>query len=242
VIGIVQGQEALWMLRSLEDESGIFDADDLVPRSVANQERLAQSGDGGSVIAAVKILDEFSFHRELAPGKNHLGLAVGRDGSESWLEEVGHVSRIGWSAHRAHRLNFVDARSSGQHGGTTERVPHQEDSFITLANHKGHSRTHVLDVVGKSLLGELAATLAETGEVETKHVETPGGEGLSNSGHSLEVFGAGETVGEDDGTSSWPHRPVAETGETLALGIVELDSNCSHLNHLEKKTLVEPVL
>ena len=97
MIGIVQRDEALRMLRGQENLGAIFDADHLVSARMQNQKRLLERSEARELIVVRQIVDKAAAHPERAPADADLSFAV-LDQLVDIRKQPAHMGDVGASA------------------------------------------------------------------------------------------------------------------------------------------------
>jgi hypothetical protein len=126
MIGAVERNEALGVLRRLEYLAGVVDADYRVQRCVKDQEGLPQRADPLGRALLFQILQKLLSHRERAPGERHLGLAFGFDFLPRLFEQVTDVGGIERGADGRNGLRLRHVLRGREHGSTAERMADQQ--------------------------------------------------------------------------------------------------------------------
>ena len=218
VIGIVERNEALRVLRGGEDPPGVFDPDRRIARRVKHQQSLAKAGDRLFQAGRFDIFEELLLDGEGPAGEQHFGLAFGLDLGAGGLEQVLHVPRIGRRTDGGHRHGLWDPARRGEDRGPAQAVSDDDLRRLAMAAQMvggGHQVAYVRREVG---VGELALAVPQSGEVEAQHRDPARCQPRRDARGGEDVLRAGEAVGEEGHRMGAPLGLIEPGRELLPVG------------------------
>ena len=116
----------------------------------------------------------------------------------------------------------------GEHGGTAEAVT-DEQLGSTEPRSNGVGGAHQIRHIGREIgVCELSFTVPEAGKIESQHGDPLTCQGAGNPRCRGDVLGAGEAVGEQGIGGDDALRPLQQTGQLLASGVLKLESFLIH--------------
>ena len=149
VVGIVERNEALGVLRRTKDARGVVDADDLVERRMEDEQRPPKHGDVRGQLVPLDVVEKLPANAERPPNEQHLRLAPRLDLRHRRLKQPDDVRRLGGGGDGAHRPRLADALGRVQHRRSAETVADQQLRRLQLGAQPVCRSQQITDIGGE---------------------------------------------------------------------------------------------
>jgi hypothetical protein len=167
VIGVIERDEALWMLGGVEYTPSVVDIDKLISRSMEDEECPMQHLDSMGEVLSAHVLEKLATNRKWSTSylDGNLTRALkGRDGVVG--KEVDQLGRVEGRPNRDHGDSFGELRGGSQDGGPSQTVANNDfGGLVVIAQQVGRSQ-QVIDVGREVGVSEVAVAGPEPGEVK----------------------------------------------------------------------------
>ena len=199
-----------------EDAGGVVDADGRVAGGVHDQKSLVQRADERFEGGTADVLDEALADAEAAAREVNFGVAVGCDAVQRVAEIVRDVAGVEGCADGDDGLCAGDFGGGFQNRRAAQRVADQQRGRHAALGEDIRRAHQVFDIGGERGVGELAAGMAETGEIEAQHGDAHAGKARGDAAGGGDVLAAGEAMREERGRQVRALGQVEAGGEVLA--------------------------
>ena len=198
VVGVIERDEALGVLRAIVDATGVVDADDFVDGRVEYEKGFPKLSGGVFGRDLFEIVDELLPDEKLASSKRNGGFPLFPDLVEFPGEEMGDMDRIGRSTDRGDGTDGFDERSGPENRGSPEGVTDQDLGSFGDFLEVERGTIKIVDVRAEGRIGEFTFALSQARKIETENGDAEIGESLRDGADRLEILSAGEAVCEQE--------------------------------------------
>ena len=163
-----------------------------------DQQGLAQIPDDIIHHMFAEVIQKLFFDLERASGQGNRSLPLFFNFIHFFRHVPLNILRIAGRADCGNRLNRSDPAGSLKNRCSPERMAHEDGRGFPLLFHECGRRNKVVDIGREHAVGKIPLTLAQTGKIEPEHPDIPVSERTADMADRVQVFAAGETVGEQN--------------------------------------------
>ena len=223
MVGVIQRNETLRMLRHPKYLRRIVDLHRHIRRRMKHQQRLAHIRDALGDMLLGDVLQKLLANMKRTPGEQHFRLSLLFNHLQTVSELMRDMLGRRRRSHRRHRHRLRHFLRRRQHRRPAERMPDQYRRRLMVDAQILGGANQILHIRGEVGVGEVALARAQPGEVEAQHRDVPLGEGGGDAGGGENVLGAGEAVREQSISARRIVALLQTPGEALAGGAEEGD-------------------
>jgi hypothetical protein len=217
VIGVVERNEALRVLRGREDLCRVGDLDDRIVRRMHDEQGFPKLADVLRRVVALEVFEEIFANAERTSADVDRRFAFRL---ELFLvgDEVLDVARIVRRAERRYGTRFGYAARRREHCRTAEAVSDEDLRRAVVFLEVIGSAHDVFDVRRERRVGEIAAARAKPGEIEAQHRDAARRERLPDVSRGFRLLRAREAVREDRVSARRAGRQLEPCRELVTAG------------------------
>lgn len=125
MVGLLDSDKALGMIRRLENAMRVLDADHLVNRRMQDEQSSAQFTDDPAQVMLLEIFQKLTLDTEFPSRQNYFGFTLRLNPRHRSIEKWTEVTGIARSSNRNYSLRLGNAMCRSQDSGPSQAVPNE---------------------------------------------------------------------------------------------------------------------